>query len=245
MSKYTCFVFNFKEFYLSIKVHTNRMEFAVKPILEITELNQLIAENRKLRIVIPQFKLNEGEKVLLRGPSGIGKSTFLNLVYGFIPVQSGNIRVLETNIANASLNQLTSLWETSLSLVSQKLNLISFLKPSENLEVSQSQSFVPDEAKKLLKFLDLDEVLESKVETLSQGEWQRLSVARAIIKRPKLLLADEPTSNLDDVNSARVVQLLMGKQKDFQFNPALLAVSHDRRLDNYFDRIINFQDFVK
>ncbi|QIR13607.1 ABC transporter ATP-binding protein [Shewanella aestuarii] len=176
------------------------------------------------------LKLHQGQTVALTGPSGSGKSTLLNIIAGFESIDSGDLSLLSTNSLASTSNWLDKQWSQfrrqHLGVVFQQFNLLTPLNVRDNISFALSlnqQQWNPwcDE---LCQQLGLNELLSRSVENLSGGQQQRVAIARALAHKPQLLLADEPTGNLDEQAGMQVMALLTQLAK--QTNTCILMVTH-------------------
>ena len=173
------------------------------------------------------------ETLLITGNSGVGKTTFLHLLCGLLVPKFGKIVIDNTDISILKGTKLDQFRGKNIGIILQKSYFIDSLSVLENLEltswlaVSKKQTSL---AKDLLSQLGLDEFIHQKTYQLSVGQQQRVSIARALINQPKVILADEPTSSLDDENTKIVLDLLIDVAK--KQNTALILVTHDSRLKN-------------
>ena len=175
------------------------------------------------------------EALLILGPSGCGKTTLLHLLSGLLTPQQGRIEIGQTPINTLSAAGLDQFRGQHIGLVFQKPHLISALTITQNLLLAQNLAGMPQNAAqiaKLLEQLQLSHRANAKPQALSQGEQQRATIARAVLNRPQLLLADEPTAHLDDANCYAVAHLL--KNHAHNANAALVIVTHDTRLKSIF-----------
>jgi putative ABC transport system ATP-binding protein len=186
-----------------------------------------------------------GEFVAVVGPSGSGKSTLLQLIGGLAPVTSGVVRVGGQRLDALSEDELARFRLSKVGFVFQSYNLISTLSALENAALPLLLASVPhqralDAAEALLADLGLTGRLDHTPDELSGGELQRVSMARAIITRPPLLLADEPTGSLDSYTGEEVMQLLRRVPKSL--GQTVILVTHDARAAAYADRIVTLRD---
>ena len=187
----------------------------------------------------PDFCLESTEDLLIIGDSGVGKTTFLNILGGLLSPQSGSITLNGTNYSDLSNKDLDKFRGKNIGIIFQSpyfvnnLNLIDNLLFSLFLSKNQQDKNVVIE---LLNQVGLNDKIYSKPNDLSQGEKQRASIALALVKKPNLILADEPTSSLDDNNCDLVVSLL---KEQSQLNKCkLIIITHDARLKKHFKNSI-------
>ena len=189
------------------------------------------------------FSVNKGEFVAIIGASGSGKSTLLHLLGGVDRPSSGKVYVDGTDIYGLDENKLAIFRRRQLGLIYQFYNLIPVLTVEENMTLPlllDGQKVDQNHLKELLKVLALENRIEHLPNQLSGGQQQRVSIGRALINHPALILADEPTGNLDSKNSEEIVGLLKGVNK--QYNQTLIMITHDERIALQADRIISIQD---
>jgi ABC-type lipoprotein export system ATPase subunit len=187
----------------------------------------------------PNMKCEQGSHWLILGQSGCGKTTLLHLLAGLRKPQSGQIVVQNEDITTMREEKLDHFRGQNIGVVFQQSHLIKALTVEENLLTAQYLAGEKQDKSKvvaILEKLNLGDKLKSKPQNLSIGEQQRVSIARALINDPVLILADEPTSSLDDVNCKEVVELLLEQSKNF--NATLLIVTHDSRLKELFENQI-------
>ena len=198
-------------------------------------------------IHFPDVGLNPGDKVLINGVSGSGKTTFLNLIAGAIKIQDGDIELESNQYSLMPSSALDRLRANHIGYVFQTLNLIPFLSVLENIALgvkfsttrSANINSIDQEAQRLIESLGLDKsMLNSSVNHLSIGQQQRVAVARALLGKPNLILADEPTSALDVNSTGKFLTELM--QTFDPSSQAIMMVSHDLSLAPYFDQVIDF-----
>ena len=178
--------------------------------------------------------------VIITGNSGKGKTTYLHILAGLLKPNSGEIFVNKVNINLLSDKDKDQFRGQNIGIVFQKSHFIASLSVLENIEMASWLAFGnknTSKAKKLLNELDLLEFQNKLPFQLSIGQQQRVSIARALINEPKIVLADEPTSSLDDENAFKVANLL--EQLTKEYNAALVIVTHDLRLKNKFPNQIN------
>jgi putative ABC transport system ATP-binding protein len=188
-------------------------------------------------LVFPDITLSSGESLLILGKSGSGKTTLLNLLSGLLKPASGQVMLDGIVFSDLSGQKLDLFRGQHIGIVFQKPHLIAALNVKQNLELAhffgkkQGQNL-----DQLLRDLGIEKKAKSAVMTLSEGEAQRVSIARALANSPKLILADEPTSSLDDGNTEKVVNLL--KNQASKIGAALIIVTHDQRVKAHVSQFI-------
>jgi putative ABC transport system ATP-binding protein len=194
---------------------------------------------------VPQLKIARGETVAVIGPSGSGKTTLLNLLAGILRPGRGHILVEETDLASVDDHAARNFRAERIGLVFQEFELLEYLNVLDNIllpfRINRRLRLSIDarnRAEALVARTGISDKLHRFPDQLSQGERQRVAVCRALIAGPKLLLADEPTGNLDPQNKDKVLHILLdcGKEQDV----TLVIVTHDHELIPHFDRIIDF-----
>ena len=187
----------------------------------------------------PDINLDSSENLLIIGNSGIGKTTLLHLLAGILKPESGSINISGRDISKFSDTELDKFRGHNIGIVFQKPHFISSLTINENLKLAQylSPSKTSGDAKKILESLNIKDKYQQKPNQLSEGEKQRASIALALINSPSLILADEPTSSLDDFNCNNVIKLLKKQAKDHKAQ--LIVITHDARLKKHFEKNLN------
>ncbi|MBF6614854.1 MAG: ABC transporter ATP-binding protein [Chloroflexi bacterium] len=185
-----------------------------------------------------------GEAIALVGPSGSGKSTLLNLLGGLDRPTSGEIWVEGENIARASARRLVDHRRRRVGFVFQSFNLLPYRTALENVEVPLMLGALPvaarrERARELLRLVGLSERIDHRPSQLSGGEQQRVAIARALANKPSILLADEPTGNLDSATGAEVMGLLRSLNEQ---GLTLILITHDMAVAAYANRIIRLRD---
>lgn len=187
----------------------------------------------------PNISLNDQENLLILGNSGIGKTTLLHLLAGLLKPVSGTVVIDGVPISSLSHSQLDKFRGQNIGMVFQKNHAVRSLNVFDNLQARLFFSRKPinkTTIDALLKQLGLNEVKKSKVNELSEGQLQRLGIASAVIHSPQIILADEPTSNLDDENCKTVIELLIKQAKQTKAN--LIVITHDHRVKPSFTNSI-------
>jgi putative ABC transport system ATP-binding protein len=186
----------------------------------------------------------KGEFLSVVGPSGSGKSTLFHIVGGLTPPTAGSVRVGGEDLTALTDAGRTKLRQHSVGIVFQKFNLLPTLTAADNIEVARSiagNSGKPDpEFARILDLLGITKRLHHKPNALSGGEQQRVALARAIVNRPAILLADEPTGNLDSQNSNAVLGLL--RDLNQRHGQTVLMITHNPEAAAYGDRIVHMRD---
>ncbi len=185
------------------------------------------------------------EILLIIGPSGSGKTTLISMLGGLLRPSFGTIDFEGKNIAKLSENQLTYYRLNNVGFIFQSFNLFSSLNVLENvitplLIKGISKADAEQEARSILKRLKLDKRINHLPKNLSGGEKQRVAIARALINNPEIILADEPTANLDSGNGEEVMNLL--KEIAFEQGKSVVIVSHDQRIQEIATRKIKFEN---
>jgi len=191
------------------------------------------------------LELEHGEIVLVMGPSGSGKTTFLSMLGGLLRVSGGEIWIDGTDIAALGERELPPFRARTFGFIFQDFNLVAALSARENVEVALNIAggrgrAARERAQSLLESMGLAGRLDFPVEKLSGGEKQRVAIARAIANGPALILADEPTANLDSHHGAETMRLLRRLAKEEE--TTVVIVSHDERLREIADRVLWLED---
>ena len=194
--------------------------------------------NDQASFSIPDINLGKDENLLIIGSSGIGKTTLLHLLAGLLESNSGSIDLYGQDISKLTQHQIDKFRGQNIGIVFQKPHFVNSLTVKENLQLAQYLGNKKDQNRivDILSSLDILDKENKKPKKLSQGEKQRASIAMAIVNSPKLILADEPTSSLDDENCDRVIKLL--KKQASEFKAQLIVITHDNRLKKHFKKSI-------
>jgi len=188
---------------------------------------------------------NRGEFLGLVGPSGSGKTTLLNIIGSLDTPSEGEVIVLDRSIATLSHKQSSMLRNKHIGFIFQTYNLLPVYTVYENVEFALLlQKLSASERKKkvmdALEWLGLTDKIKSKPSMLSGGECQRVAIARSMVKRPEIVLADEPTANLDSKNSHHILQTM--KKLNRELNTTFVFATHDEKVMQYLDRMISLED---
>ena len=186
------------------------------------------------------FEISKGEFVVVVGPSGAGKTTVLNILGGMDTATKGNVFVDGSNIAKYNSHQLTAYRRDDIGFVFQFYNLVPNLTALENVELAMQICKNPLDAKKVLCEVGLEDRMGNFPAQLSGGEQQRVSIARALAKNPKLLLCDEPTGALDYQTGKAILKLLqdMCREKGM----TVIVITHNSALTPMADRVIHIKN---
>ncbi len=191
------------------------------------------------------MKVRKGEVVLILGPSGSGKTTLLSMIGCIMTPTEGKIYIDGKNVTDVPEKFLPELRKEYIGFVFQSFNLLRALTVQENVEVALNLNGIRGEeakkqAQKILTDVGLQERLDYYPVDLSGGEKQRVSIARALVTSPKIVLADEPTGNLDSRTGQKISTMLKTLAKEH--GAAVVIVTHDNRIENIADRVIYIED---
>jgi putative ABC transport system ATP-binding protein len=217
-------------------VHMHSVVFGYEPGNPILQVDSLSVE--------------EGKRVFLYGPSGSGKTTLLGLITGILHPQQGTCEVLGKEMTSLSMSARDEHRGSEMGYIFQSLNLIPYLSVRENIELPCrvherrrkriTASTLDREAERIAGRLEIDALLDRGVKKLSAGQQQRAAIARSVIGKPRLVVADEPTSSLDTDRRERFLELLF--EECDEAHATLIFVSHDRSLMSRFDDQIAIAD---
>jgi len=191
------------------------------------------------------LKIDRGEFLGLVGPSGSGKTTLLNIIGSLDTPTDGTVTVLDQSISSLSHKQSSRLRNKHIGFIFQTYNLLPVYTVYENVEFALLlQKLSGSERKKAvldaLEWVGLTDKIKSKPAMLSGGECQRVAIARSMVKRPEIVLADEPTANLDSKNSHHILQTMKKLNKDL--NTTFIFATHDEKVMQYLDRKVSLED---
>ena len=217
-----------------------------EPIISIRELRKTYrlgeVDVHALRGV--DLDVARGEFVSIIGPSGSGKSTLFHIIGGLTPPTSGTIHIAGRDLLGMTDAERTELRKTSVGFVFQKYNLLPTLTARDNIEIARHIAHrngpLDPQFAEVLKLLGIAGRLDHKPRALSGGEQQRVAIARAIVNHPAILLADEPTGNLDTENSTAVLGLL--RRLNEQMSQTILMITHNPEAAAYGHRIVRMKD---
>ncbi len=191
------------------------------------------------------LSIEAGEFVAVVGPSGSGKSTLFHILGGLTPPTSGAVLIDGRDLVKMSEADRTRLRKTTVGFVFQKYNLLPTLTGAGNIEIARDIAGKngherDPQFEEILKLLGIASRLQHKPRALSGGEQQRIAIARALVNHPALLLADEPTGNLDTENSTAVLSILQGLNK--RLGQTILMITHDPEAAAYANRTVTMRD---
>ncbi|MBD8390454.1 ABC transporter ATP-binding protein [Dysgonomonas sp. BGC7] len=198
--------------------------------------------NKNDTFVFPDIVCEKGEHLLITGASGCGKTTLLHLIAGLVTPKRGSILIKGNDIAQLRGTKLDKYRRREIGIVFQTPQFIKSLTAEENLKMAVSLNNLSVDniyMDSLFETLNIVHCRNRKTNEMSQGELQRLSIARAVINKPSLILADEPTSSLDDKNCREAVKLLRYQAEKLQ--AGLVIVTHDNRLIQAFSKIVHLE----
>ncbi len=188
--------------------------------------------------------VKRGEFLSIVGPSGSGKSTLFHIIGGLTPPTSGEVRVADQDLSKVSDAERTRLRRRTVGFVFQKFNLLPNLTARDNIAVARyiaGMDSKPDaEFDEILRLLGIEQRLDHKPNALSGGEQQRIAIARAIVNRPAILLADEPTGNLDTENSKAVLEILRDLNR--RMGQTILMITHNPEAAAYGHQTVHMRD---
>ncbi len=220
---------------------------SAQTLLEADNLSKVFGSGRTLVRAVQEvsFMADRGEITLIMGPSGSGKTTLLTMIGALLRPTSGRVVIDGVDITRLRARELPEIRRRYIGFVFQTFNLLESLTALENVEIALNVAGIagPDaceRARSLLIDAELSGRLDFHARDLSSGEKQRVSIARALANAPPLLLADEPTANLDTSNGRAVMELIrdLARQK----RTAVVVVSHDPRLETIADRVLRLED---
>src|SRR6266700_3083663 len=191
--------------------------------------------------------VKRGEMIAVMGPSGCGKTTLLNCVSGLDDLSKGRVLVEGQDLAKMSDDRKSEFRARRMGFIFQAYNLLPVLSAQENVELPLLLAGVPErearvQAVESLKMVGLEEWKSHKPSELSGGQQQRVTIARALVNKPAIVWADEPTGNLDSENSQEIIKLLRSLNK--QYGLTLVLVSHDQQIAQQTDRIVHMRNGV-
>lgn len=220
-------------------------------MINIQNIVKSYAEAGKLKTVLSldKFTACHGEQICLHGASGSGKTTLFNIISGLVAPDAGTVEVSGTDIFTLKENKRDSFRAEKIGYIFQDYNLFPDLTAVQNVTLPMSMiNHLPiREANRnaafLLKMVGLADKYDQKIKTLSGGEKQRVAIARSLASRPEIILADEPTGNLDLETGNEIMKIL--RENSLKINATLIVITHDTRQFPLFKRVINFETINK
>ena len=215
-------------------------------MLEINNLSKIYGEgeNKVKALDNVSLSIEQGEVVLIVGSSGSGKSTLLNMIGLLDQPTNGKIFIDGTNTTTLDDNEISSFRNKKLGFIFQFSNLLTDLSVLENVllprEIEGTNNTAEKDARDLLKTVGLEDQMYKRANKISGGQAQRVAIARGLINKPSIVLADEPTGNLDSVSSGKIVQLMKSMAK--KLNQTFIIVTHEKEIFGDVDRVITIKD---
>jgi len=216
-------------------------------ILESTRLSKRykLGDHLLDALVNIDLTVSQGVFLAIMGPSGSGKSTLLHLLGGLDQPTTGEIRIAGLQLSNLNDNEATLARRHNVGFIFQSFNLLPMLTAEENIQLplifdGQNSKETQERIDRLLDLVGLSDRRNHKPSQLSGGEQQRVAIARALVTQPAIILADEPTGNLDSKNSSAIMELLRRSRDELQ--QTIIMVTHDPRAATYADRVIFLRD---
>ena len=216
-------------------------------VIQVEHLRKEFGEERAKVVAVDDisFKVAPGEVVLIFGPSGSGKTTLLSMIGCILTPSKGEVILLGEKLSEIQEKELVKFRRDKIGFVFQSFNLLHSLTVLENIEVALNLSGIKGKvakakAKEALEEVGLGDRLDFYPLDLSGGERQRVSIARALVKNPRIILADEPTGNFDSKTGQRIATLLQSIAKER--NVAIIIVTHDNRIEHIADRLLYLED---
>lgn len=201
-------------------------------------------ENKVKALDNISFSIEKGEFVLIVGSSGSGKSTLLNMIGLLDRPTNGKVFIDGTDTTNLTDDKISSFRNKKLGFIFQFSNLLTDLTVLENVllprEIAKTNDSAEKNARELLTAVGLDDQINKRANKISGGQAQRVAIARGLINNPSIVLADEPTGNLDSVTSEKIIQLMKSMAK--KLNQTFIVVTHDRQHFGDVDRVITIKD---
>ncbi len=185
------------------------------------------------------FKISPREKIAIVGKSGSGKSTLLHILSALLKPQKGEVVYKGKNLYSLKEKELINIRRYEFGIIFQFHYLFNTFSALENIEAAAILAQKEIDWK-ILKRLDIDKVIHQNIQTLSGGQQQRVSIARVLVKKPKIIFADEPTGNLDKVNANEVMEIL--SEYCEENNASLVTVTHDTELAEFFDKVYELKN---
>jgi putative ABC transport system ATP-binding protein len=204
--------------------------------------------NSDFHLNVEELVINNKRKTAVIGPSGFGKTTMLNLIAGILVPDNGRVTVNDKTVSSFTEKERRDYRISEIGFVFQDFKLLEYLTVLDNIllpyrinSIMQLDKDVKSNAINLAKEMSIDDKLSKHPSKLSHGERQRVAICRALLNNPKIILADEPTGNLDPANKKHIVDILFNYVD--KYDSTLITVTHDHELLKGFDEVIDFKDF--
>ncbi len=214
------------------------------PIISIENVNKKYRQGQKIINASQNInlKVEQGEFIVVIGPSGSGKSTLLQLLGGLDRPDSGSIKLDGTEISKISEAKMTSLRRKLIGFIFQNFNLIPTLTAEQNVEIAINHRSQKNamKAKEMLRVVGLTERANHLPSLLSGGEQQRVAIARALVNDPKIILADEPTGNLDSKTGEEIMMMLKNLNK--KSGKTIILITHSEYVKKFADQVLEIRD---
>lgn len=229
---------------MNLEQNEKGMDFKMD-ILKVENLSKIYGKKETLVRAIDNisFSIKRGEFVAIIGASGSGKSTLLHLLAGIDTPTSGKIFIENQELSELNKDQLTIFRRRQIGLIYQFYNLVPILSVKENIELPimlDNKKVNINDLNEVLKLLKLENKQNNLPNELSGGQQQKVAIGRALITKPSIILADEPTGNLDTKNSDEIISYL--KYSNKKFNQTIIMVTHNEKIALQADRIIKLED---
>ena len=241
MKTYLISAYKITSFFISLEIYIKEINMS---ILKVKNLNKIYGKDEtKVKALNDiNFEINKGEFVVIVGKSGSGKSTLLNIIAGLEKPTNGEIIIDNINISELNEKQKSLLRKEKIGLIFQSYNLIPVLTVEENIKLPTINTDNKDDKyiNELMELLGIKDRKNHLPNQLSGGQQQRVAIGRALVNKPAIIFADEPTGNLDTKTESEVLNLLKESQK--KFNQTIIMITHNVDIAKYADRVIKIED---
>ena len=220
---------------------------APNSVISVTDLSYQFPGNDNLTLRVPSLRIGEHEHTAITGPSGCGKTTLLRLIAGVLIPTNGSVQTLGVDTASMSRTSRGQQRLKSIGMVFQDFAILDYLSAIENITLtaklgSADLSSAREHAYVLAAHAGIEHVLHRRPNRLSQGERQRVAVCRALLTKPKLIVCDEPTGNLDPSRSQGIIDLVINEAD--AIGATVITVTHDHTVLDRFDRVLDLSDIA-
>lgn len=210
-------------------------------MVELSNIKVQLPGMNKVLFAIKKHTVAAGQRILIQGPSGKGKTTLLHLMAGLVDPNDGVVAVNGRALGSMSESERARFRRENFGIIFQKLNLVSHLTAFENIQLGLPAGADPVKIVNAMRKVSVAAQADVLAQSLSLGQAQRVAVARVLAQAPMLVLADEPTSSLDDENAFAVIRALF----ELRSETTLIVVSHDHRIREHFKDVRDFESLVK